>query len=248
MRPARATVGLIAFGTLAAMAAAVPAVATPARPIRFDRLSLEQGLSQSTVQDVLQDRRGYIWLATEEGLNRFDGISFKVYKRDPATRPPFPAASCGTSRRTRPAISGSLPPAGSRCGRGRPSGSSGRRSWPTEHPRPSLRAGTECALDRHARRRPRAPRLRDPGLHPVHPRPSDAGSLGDDRIYALHIDAKDRLWVGTDRGLDRLEAASGKFTHFTNVAGNARASATTRSGRCSRTAWARCGWARRRAA
>ncbi len=31
---------------------------------------------------ILQDRRGYVWLATEDGLNRYDGIGFKVYRRD----------------------------------------------------------------------------------------------------------------------------------------------------------------------
>src|SRR5215510_3576708 len=70
----------------AAIAAAVdcPASAMPARPIRFTRLSLEQGLSQSTVLCMFQDSRGYIWLGTEDGLNRFDGVKFTVYKNDPA--------------------------------------------------------------------------------------------------------------------------------------------------------------------
>ena len=71
---------------------AASALAAPVRPIRFDHLSLEQGLSQSTVQDILQDRRGYIWLATEDGLNRYDGLSFKVYKRDPADPASLPSS------------------------------------------------------------------------------------------------------------------------------------------------------------
>src|SRR5262249_30235287 len=54
--------------------------------------SPEQGLSQSTVMDILQDRRGYVWLATEEGLNRFDGLSFKVYKHDPADDASLPSS------------------------------------------------------------------------------------------------------------------------------------------------------------
>jgi ligand-binding sensor domain-containing protein len=58
---------------LLATALAAPAAAAPARPIRFDRLSIEQGLSQSSVQDILQDSRGYVWLATEEGLDRVGG-------------------------------------------------------------------------------------------------------------------------------------------------------------------------------
>ncbi len=72
---------LVAALALAAVSA-VPAAAEIARPIRFEHLSADEGLSQVGVMDVLQDRRGYIWLATEDGLNRYDGTSFKVYRHD----------------------------------------------------------------------------------------------------------------------------------------------------------------------
>ena len=45
--------------------------------------SLEDGLSNSAVTDLIQDRYGFIWLATEHGLNRFDGTVFKTYRYDP---------------------------------------------------------------------------------------------------------------------------------------------------------------------
>lgn len=51
--------------------------------VRFDRLSLAQGLSQSAVAAIYQDSRGFIWFGTEDGLNRYDGYEFKVYKHDP---------------------------------------------------------------------------------------------------------------------------------------------------------------------
>src|SRR5512135_931505 len=55
----------------------------PASNVRFDRISIEQGLSQSSVRCVVQDSRGFIWFGTEDGLNRYDGYDFKVYKHDP---------------------------------------------------------------------------------------------------------------------------------------------------------------------
>jgi ligand-binding sensor domain-containing protein/signal transduction histidine kinase len=50
--------------------------------IRFEQFSLEEGLSQSVANVVLQDRMGFLWVGTEDGLNRYDGYSFKVYKPD----------------------------------------------------------------------------------------------------------------------------------------------------------------------
>ncbi len=40
-----------------------------------------EGLSQSTVYQILQDKQGFLWIGTGDGLNRFDGFNFKVYKR-----------------------------------------------------------------------------------------------------------------------------------------------------------------------
>jgi signal transduction histidine kinase/CheY-like chemotaxis protein/streptogramin lyase len=48
----------------------------------IEHISLEHGLSQSSVYCILQDSKGFLWFATEEGLNRYDGYKFKVYKRD----------------------------------------------------------------------------------------------------------------------------------------------------------------------
>ncbi len=46
----------------------------------FTHYSSEDGLSQNTVMHMLQDRRGNLWLSTWDGINRFDGYSFKNYK------------------------------------------------------------------------------------------------------------------------------------------------------------------------
>ena len=65
---------------------------SPRRPCRgerpdnnteFDRLSVDEGLSQVTVKTILQDRRGFMWFGTTDGLNRYDGYAFKVLKHDP---------------------------------------------------------------------------------------------------------------------------------------------------------------------
>jgi signal transduction histidine kinase/ligand-binding sensor domain-containing protein/DNA-binding response OmpR family regulator len=52
----------------------------PANEITFQHLTVEDGLSQGNVMDVLQDRLGFMWFATDDGLNRFDGKNFRIYK------------------------------------------------------------------------------------------------------------------------------------------------------------------------
>ncbi len=53
------------------------------RPFKFTRFTIEDGLSQSSVGRIMQDSFGFIWTVTEDGLNRYDGSSFKVYRHDP---------------------------------------------------------------------------------------------------------------------------------------------------------------------
>ncbi len=56
----------------------------PAQPhaLEFERISLEQGLSQSVVTCIRQDRKGFMWFGTMDGLNKYDGYGFTVYKHD----------------------------------------------------------------------------------------------------------------------------------------------------------------------
>ena len=50
--------------------------------INFRNITIEDGLSQATVETILQDSKGYIWLGTNDGLNRYNGYEFKVYRHE----------------------------------------------------------------------------------------------------------------------------------------------------------------------
>ncbi len=50
--------------------------------IRFEHLSTSEGMSHASVMDIVQDHHGFMWFATQEGLNRFDGYEFKTYEHD----------------------------------------------------------------------------------------------------------------------------------------------------------------------
>lgn len=47
---------------------------------QFEHLDIEDGLSQGTIYDILMDKKGFIWFCTDNGLNRYDGVRFKIYK------------------------------------------------------------------------------------------------------------------------------------------------------------------------
>ena len=48
----------------------------------FKNITIEDGLSQSTVETIYQDSKGYIWIGTNDGLDRYNGYEFKHYKHD----------------------------------------------------------------------------------------------------------------------------------------------------------------------
>ncbi|NPD48109.1 two-component regulator propeller domain-containing protein [Lentimicrobium sp. S6] len=50
---------------------------------KFDKLSAKDGLSDNRILDIIQDRYGFIWIATTDGLNRYDGYEFLVFKNIP---------------------------------------------------------------------------------------------------------------------------------------------------------------------
>jgi len=69
------------------LSVSLPASAQTSQPqggerIVFEHLNTEDGLSYPGINDITQDDQGFIWIATSEGLNRYDGYEFKVYKHD----------------------------------------------------------------------------------------------------------------------------------------------------------------------
>jgi signal transduction histidine kinase/ligand-binding sensor domain-containing protein len=50
----------------------------------FKQLTVDQGLSQNSVYTILQDRSGFMWFGTKDGLNRYDGYRFVIFKHNPS--------------------------------------------------------------------------------------------------------------------------------------------------------------------
>ncbi len=50
--------------------------------LKYRNISTEQGLSENTVLDILQDPHGFMWFATENGLTKFDGMNYTIFRND----------------------------------------------------------------------------------------------------------------------------------------------------------------------
>lgn len=68
------------LGTIAAALLLCISAFGQTMPLKFQFLNTDNGLSDGTVYDVLKDSRGFLWVATSKGLNRFDGFNTKVYR------------------------------------------------------------------------------------------------------------------------------------------------------------------------
>jgi len=83
MRPISFHVILVSSILWGAIVSAQPLATGSSELIKFEHFTVAQGLSQNTVQCLLQDRRGFLWFGTRDGLNQYDGYSFTIYKPDP---------------------------------------------------------------------------------------------------------------------------------------------------------------------
>ncbi len=193
------------------------------RNIQFSTLSISNGLSQATVNAIAQDQHGFIWIGTQEGLNRYDGYEFKVYLRDAAEPNSlsndwvwtvFADAAGGLWIGTDGGgLSRYEPNTDSfihyRHDPNDPSSISGDRVrviyqdkqgilWIGTDGNGLNRFDPEGGSFEHYRHDPQVP-----------------DSLANDKVLAILEDRTGVLWVGTDGGgLNRFARGSGKFSHY----------------------------------
>ena len=202
--------------------APAPLQPPPSAVIRFEHISIEQGLSQSTVRAILQDSRGFMWFGTDDGLNRYDGYQFTIFRHDPDDPTSLSQGGVQEIHEDRAGSLWVLTSSGGldRLDRDhnrfvryrRDDGGLGTLEedfvWDFYEDRSgAIWAGTYLSgLFRYDRDADRFVRF--------HHDPANPTSLSDDRVYTIYEDSKGLLWIGTARGLDRFDTQSGSFVHF----------------------------------
>jgi ligand-binding sensor domain-containing protein len=61
------------------------------KAVKFTSLTIENGLSQSDVKCIIKDHLGFMWFSTDDGLNRYDGYNFTIYRHNPKDPHSLPA-------------------------------------------------------------------------------------------------------------------------------------------------------------
>ncbi len=202
-----------------------------AHPMRFEHLTLDDGLSQSTVVSILQDSEGFMWFGTENGLNRYDGYRFSHFRQErgnaEALRNDFvydlvEDASGALWVATK---GGGL----SKFDRDTETFTTYRHDTEDEFSIAgnivrSLLADSDGSI---------WVGLRQDGLNRLNPangkfeRFDIAG--GGESVFALHKDHSNRLWVGTDAGLYTMDLESGEVESFGDDADQALSSGRIRT-------------------
>jgi ligand-binding sensor domain-containing protein/signal transduction histidine kinase len=190
--------------------------------LQFEHFGLDRGLSQSSVHAISQDPKGFIWVGTEDGLNRFDGYEFINFFPDPSVPNTLSnsnitdlyidpeenlwigthygglnrfdlVTSTFTRYRHDPENLNSL--------------SEDQIFALTGDQNGSIWVGTPEGLNRF-----------DPQSqeweHFVF-NPEDPSSLSSNLVYSLMVDSTNVLWVGTYSGLNRYDAATREFIRYT---------------------------------
>jgi len=217
----RRIIGL-ALAAWLALTCVSPTLAQQGPDIKFDFISMEQGLSSALVMGIAQDPQGFMWFGTQDGLNRYDGYTFKVYKNNPddpyslsnnyilalyvdrtgvlwvATWGGLNRFDATTERfsayRHNPNDATSL--------------SDDSVQVILEDSSGALWVGTENGgLNRLDRETGRFTRYQA--------NPDDPYSLSYNYVSAIYEDRSGTLWVGTyGGGLDKLDRETGRFTHY----------------------------------
>ncbi len=193
----------------------------------FQRIGLEQGLSQGSAYCLLQDRQGFLWIGAQDGLNRYDGYRFAVFRHDPddpaSLSDNWIRALCEDSRGFLwvGTNSGGLNRYDPRTGEfkrfqndpGDPDSLSDNRVIAVMADRDgSIWIGTNGGgLNRLD---PEATRF----VHYRHDS-NNPSSIGDDRVKPLWQDAEGRIWLSAS-GLERLDPSRGQFTKFRHDPGD----------------------------
>ncbi len=168
----------------------------PSQQLYFERVSYEQGLSESNVSAIVQDRAGFLWIGTTNGLNRYDGYKFTIFRHNPAD----------SSSLVSNAITALYEDKAGMLWIGTQNGMS--RYNPRTGSFTNYRAPEQNMSANTAFPAPTA------SLPPAPSNYASSATIFSNVIRAITSDSAGNIWIGTKRGLHRFDAVSRTFKLF----------------------------------
>ncbi len=186
----------------------------------FEHLNPDQGMNSYIAPCLIQDKTGYLWFGTYNGLNRYDGNSFTSYKHEPGNPN---CINSGSVQALCEDKDGNIW-VGTSLGIDKLAPATGNFSHFVLHAPITginfsnyilslsedksgiLWIGTGDGLNKFNKTDGKFTTFKHDG--------TDSCSLSNNYIHALLVDKKGTLWIGTGNGLDKLDRKTGKFIHF----------------------------------
>ena len=194
--------------------------------LQFEHITVNEGLSQTTINTIYQDRQGFIWFGSNDGLNRYDGYEMIVYKHDPNDANSL-SGNMITTIYEAPSKPDVLWLGTMHNGLIRFDRENGTfTSYPHDPSNPKslhhsfvtsiledregiLWVGTWNGLHKFDQK--------TETFSVYHHELENPGSLSSNDVTSLLEDRHGTLWIGTaNQGLNRLDRASGTFVHYKN--------------------------------
>lgn len=190
--------------------------------LTFQHLQTGNGLSNNSVQCILRDHKGFMWFGTRDGLNRFDGYNFLIFKPEPGNPTSLSdkdVTALGEDR------FGELWVGTFIGGLNRLDRLTNRFTQYRHRPQDADSLGDDSVstiyedsrgmlwIGTHGGGLNRFNREKNNFLGYKH-RTQDADSLDNDNVNAIYEDRQGNLWVGTDLGLNRLDREKNRFIRF----------------------------------
>lgn len=191
--------------------------------LRFEHLTVEDGLPHATVLGVLQDRQGFMWFATSDGLSRYDGREFKNFQHDRnnpnslSNNNTFSLIESSDGLIWVGTDPGGLDAYNPATGNFKhyvhaeddPNSLANNSVWSLMEDRDgNIWVGTRAGLSRLDR---------ESGLFTNYlPDADDPRSLAAPVVYRIYEDSAGTIWIGGNRGLQRYDPETDDFTTFTH--------------------------------
>jgi ligand-binding sensor domain-containing protein/signal transduction histidine kinase len=182
--------------------------------IEFRHLKVKDGLSQSWVKSICQDLYGFMWFGTNEGLNKYDGYSFTVYKNNPEDEHSISNNAIESIFEDK---SGNLW-VGTENGLNLYDRDNDRFIYNTTFSRRRVTGFLELKDGRMFMP------SRNSGLYLYNPKNdsvisfsadvNDLSTLSHQELSCIAMDSSGNIWIGSSDGLNLLDTLTYKFTHF----------------------------------